>query len=115
MIRVDALNNVYNTGLSVDFIEYVGSNMILVHSGSGQKHLASFDPNSESIINPDLIDISGIQTIYGINYNEQLDRLAICDAMGYVNSGRVYLFISNGTPSTFYHVGLNPSNVIFYE
>lgn len=115
MYRIDNLNNVSASGIEVDYIVPFNSDFLLVYSTSGMKHLGVYNASMESISTSDLINISNVQTIYGVNYSPYSGKITVSDAMGYVNSGKVYVFDSNGNTITNYQVGLNPSKIIFYE
>jgi YVTN family beta-propeller protein len=77
--------------------------------------ISLFNALSETIENNAFISPSGFTTLYGIQYNPATDKIYCLDAMNYTNSGYVRQYSSNGAYETSYHVGLNPSKLIFYE
>jgi len=74
-----------------------------------------FDPLSETLINSNFLNTADIQTLYGVYYNSFNDKIYCLDAMNYTNTGYVRKYSSQGVYETSYHVGLNPSKIIFYE
>lgn len=74
-----------------------------------------FDPLSETLINSNFINTTDIQTLYGIDYNSFNDKIYCLDAMNYTNTGYVRRYSAQGVYETSYHVGLNPSKLLFYE
>jgi hypothetical protein len=78
-------------------------------------NVALFNPQTDVLENNAFIDNSSIQTLYGIKFNPINQKIYCLDAMGFVNSGYVKVFSSDGTYETSYHVGLNPNSILFYE
>lgn len=74
-----------------------------------------FNTLNETIENNNFISTSGLTTLYGIQYNPATDKIYCLDAMNYTNSGYVRQYTSTGVYEKSYHVGLNPSKLIFYE
>lgn len=77
--------------------------------------ISLFNTVTETIENSSFISTSGITTLYGIEYNPVSNKIFCLDAMGYTNSGYVRQYSSSGVFEKSYHVGLNPSKIIFYE
>lgn len=82
---------------------------------TGDKHVGLFSPITDVLTNPSYVDVSSIQTIYGITYNASMNKIFISDAKDFVTTGDVFEFDGSGSLLTSYHVGLNPSKVVFYE
>jgi hypothetical protein len=74
-----------------------------------------FNTLNETIENNNFISTTGLTTLYGIQYNTATDKIYCLDAMNYTNSGYVRQYKSTGVYEKSYHVGLNPSKLIFYE
>ncbi len=74
-----------------------------------------FNTLSETLENNNFISTSGLTTLYGIQYNPVSDKIYCLDAMNYTNSGYVRQYTSAGVFEKSYHVGLNPSKLVFYE
>ncbi|MCF8415895.1 MAG: hypothetical protein K9G40_06605 [Crocinitomicaceae bacterium] len=74
-----------------------------------------FDPLNETLLNSNFINTSDIQTLYGVSYNPYNDKIYCLDAMNFTNTGYVRRYSSQGVYETSYHVGLNPSKILFYE
>jgi len=81
----------------------------------GSSSIGLFDPITESMINASYINTSAISTLYGIQYNPFNQRIYLTDAMNYTNTGFVKSYSSSGSFIVDYHVGLNPSKMVFYE
>ena len=82
---------------------------------SGDNKIALFDPNTETIINPEYIPTSGIQTLYGVQYSDITNKIYCLDAKNYTVTGQVHVFSPNGIFETSYNVGLNPTSILIYE
>ncbi len=82
---------------------------------SGSSSIGLFDPASESMVNPNYINTTSVSTLYAIQYNPNDQRIYVCDALNYTNTGYVKSFSNTGTYLTEYHVGLIPTKMIFYE
>lgn len=88
-----------------------GSKM-LVYS-SNQIH--AFDPVLEAIESSNFVDLTGVTTLYGVAYNDKDSYIYVTDAMNYTNTGYVRKYTTSGSFVTSYHVGLNPSKILFYD
>jgi DNA-binding beta-propeller fold protein YncE len=74
-----------------------------------------FNTLTETIENNSFINTSSITTLYGVKYNPKSDKIYCLDAMSFTNTGYVKQFSSTGILEKSFHVGLNPSKIIFYE
>ncbi len=74
-----------------------------------------FNTVTETIENNSFINTSSITTLYGVKYNPVSDKIYCLDAMSFTNTGYVRQFSSTGILEKSFHVGLNPSKIIFYE
>lgn len=74
-----------------------------------------FDPVLEQIENSNFVDLSGITTLYNVSFRPSTNMIYISDAMNYSNTGYIKAYGLNGTYQASYHVGLNPSKLIFYD
>ena len=83
--------------------------------GSGQSTVALFNPSTETVENSNFMDLSNVTTLYGVQYNSNNNRVYLMDAMNFTNSGYVREYDASGNYLQSFHVGLNPSKVIFYE
>lgn len=82
---------------------------------TGDNQVGVFNTVSDVMTNPTLLDVSAVQTLYGITYHPGLDRIFISDAMDFVTTGYVFEFDGSGAQLDNYHVGLNPSKIVFYD
>ena len=90
---------------------YNADNM-LVYNASG---ISRFNFTSNGIAQSNFVDISGVQTLYGVEYNPNDDGIYVLDAMSYVNLGYVYKYSTSGNLLKTFNVGLNPSKIVFYD
>jgi len=77
--------------------------------------ILKFDTQNESVVSIDCIDVSSISTFYGMQYSTWNDKLYFFDANGYVNTGYVFEYESNGSFVRKFNVGLIPNKVLIYE
>jgi YVTN family beta-propeller protein len=98
-------------------MEKMEDNLVLTYksNGSSINKIGIFDPIKEVFINSELINTTNFTTLYGVQYRSSNKKLYCLDAMSYTNSGYVKVFSSTGIFETSYHVGLNPSKLLFYE
>lgn len=119
MVRVDAVSLTVAEQFPFDALGFSKMNshfLITFYNYSSQSSAVRlFDPLSETLLNSDLINTTAIETLYGVNYNPYNDKIYCLDAMNFTNTGYVRRYSSQGVYETSYHVGLNPSKIIFYE
>lgn len=82
---------------------------------SGQNQIGLFNTATEMMEDATFIDVSSIETVYGVAYNEFKDRIYVTDAKNFSVTGYVNEFDNAGAYIKNYHVGLNPSKMLFYE
>ncbi|TSJ48205.1 YncE family protein [Fluviicola chungangensis] len=119
MHRIDAITNTLVQSFPFDAsgISPFNSNFLISYHdfSSGSNQIALFDPNTETIIDPQYIPTSGIQTLYGVQYSDMTNRIYCLDAKNYTVTGQVHVFSPNGVFETSYNVGLNPASILIYE
>lgn len=117
MVRIDSQNDILAENFSFDATAiYPMNNQFLVsfYNYSNQtSSIALFDPQTETLISPNHINTGGITTLYGIKYHPAKNTIFILDAMNFTNSGYVREYSTSGVELTSYHVGLNPTKIIF--
>lgn len=101
--------------LQVNRMERIGANFLLYISSGNTSSIQLFDPLTGSIVNPNFMDAGLFTTFYGAQYDSGRNQIYCFDAMGYVNSGYIRIFSSNGTHLKNIKVGLNPSKLLIYE
>jgi len=74
-----------------------------------------FDPAIEQMETINFVDLSGVTTLYNVSFNPFQNKIYISDAMNYTNTGYLRVYNTAGIYETSYHVGLNPSKVLFYD
>jgi YVTN family beta-propeller protein len=119
MVRVNAINLSVEEQFPFDALGISRMNdnfLITFYNYSTQSSAVRlFDPLSETLLNSNLINTSDIQTLYGVGYNPYNDKIYCLDAMNFTNTGYLRRYSSQGVYETSYHVGLNPSKILFYE
>lgn len=103
------------TDLLTDVLEInpfgINEFLITYENGSGVS-IGVFNTISDQITTTNLINTSGITTVYEVVYNAQDQLIYVLDAMGYTNTGYVRAYDLNGSHVKDYHVGLNPTDII---
>ena len=117
MVRIDAqLNEVAQTFPFDASGMYPMNDKFLVtyfnHSTQAST-IGLFNPLTESMEVPNYISTAGITTLYGISYRASSNTLFLLDAMNYTNSGYVREYSPTGSLIQSFHVGLNPTKIIF--
>ncbi len=119
------LNKINPTTLAVTHFTFDASSVVRMNGNfligyadfaTGDNQVAVFNPTTDAITNSALLDLSGVQTLYGLAYHPIRDRIYVVDAMDFVTTGYVFEFDpSSGVQTQSYHVGLNPSKIVFYD
>lgn len=101
----------------VNRIDRIGNNfMLYIYNNNTQTaSIQLFNPQTESIINPNFIDANLFTTFYTAQYDAHRNQIYCFDAMSYVNAGYIRIFSSTGTHLKNIKVGLNPSKLLIYE
>ena len=112
---VDEISEEFNFNISG--IVRFGNKFLInyMNSSSGNNTIALFNPDNGTIENNSFIPTDQIETLYGIQYNEISNKLYLMDAMNYTNTGYVFEYDVLGNFLNSYHVGLNPSKLLFFE
>lgn len=117
MVRIDAINDELAEVFPFDASGiYPMNNQFLISFYNYSNETSSiglFDPNSETLIDANYIGTAGITTLYGMKYHPGKNTIFVLDAMNYTNSGYVREYSLSGVQLNSYHVGLNPSKIIF--
>ena len=119
MVKINSINDEVSAIFSEEIsgIEKMESNLLVTYKPSvnSVQKIGVFDVINEVISIPELISGANFTTLYGLKYRSSNQKIYCFDAMNYTNTGYVKVFSSSGVFETSYHVGLNPSKVIFYE
>ena len=119
MVKINTLNDEVLAIFSEDIsgIEKMGSNLLVTYKSNGNtvRKVGVFDVVNQVISVPELINGSNFTTLYGLQYRSSNQKIYCFDAMNYTNTGYVKVFSKEGILENSYHVGLNPSKIIFYE
>ncbi|MFK7784418.1 MAG: YncE family protein [Crocinitomicaceae bacterium] len=82
---------------------------------TGDNQVGLFNTSGDVMTNATFLDMSAIQTLYGITYHPVLDKIFLSDAKDFTATGTIFEFSGSGIFENSYDVGLNPSKVIFYD
>jgi YVTN family beta-propeller protein len=119
MVKIDPLNLTVAQNFNFDAsgMELMGNYFLIsfFNYSNNTSQVSLFNTSTESIENASFINTSGITTLYGVQYDEVKDKIYCLDAMSYTNTGYVRQFSASGNYEKSYHVGLNPSKIVFYE
>lgn len=98
-------------------IENMGDHFLITffNYSNNSSQVKLFNTVTETMDNENFLSTAGITTLYGVQYDPFRNKIYCLDAMSYTNTGYVRRFSSTGVFETSYHVGLNPSKLIFYE
>lgn len=117
MVRIDTQNDILVETFSFDASGMYPMNdqfLISFYNYSTEtSSIGLFDPLTESLTTSNYISTAGITTLYGMKYNPTKNTIFILDAMNYTNTGYVREYSTSGVEITNYHVGLNPTKIIF--
>lgn len=91
------------------------TDLIVAYSVVSATKLLVLNTLTETISNNDFGDLSAIQTFYGMFFSNSKNRLYCFDAQGYVNSGFLIEYDSDGNFIKKYTVGLNPNHILLYD
>lgn len=76
--------------------------------------LSLFNPLTESVEQVNFMDLSHIETLYGVYFSAQKQQIFVLDANGFTNTGFVRVYSKTGEHITDYKVGLNPNSILFF-
>ena len=95
----------------------MNGNFLIAYSdfSSGVNQVGLFNPQSDVMTNANYLDVSSVHALYGVTYHPGLDRIFVSDANDFVTTGYVLEYTGDGTYLQSYHVGLNPSKIVFYD
>lgn len=115
LIKIEASLQTTSLGIEPSYLANYGNQFLLVYKNSGTNHLRVFTPGGDVLASSDLIDLSPIQTFYGMHYIPSINQIAVFDAMSYVNSGKLRMYSASGSLLSTYSLGLNPSKLLYFE
>lgn len=108
---------VTNFTFDASSIAKMNGNFLIGYSdfSTGDNQVGIFDPVGDVMTTSNFLDLTGVQSLYGISYHPGLNRIFVSDAMDFVTTGYIFEFDGSGAQVNSYHVGLNPSKVVFYD
>jgi len=119
MVRINGgdLSSVHHFDFDAFGIEKMNDQFLISYYNfsTQQSAVRLFDPQSETLINNNFIPMDQITTLYGVKYDPYRNKIYCLDAMSFTNTGYVRRYSASGVYETSFKVGLNPSNLIFYE
>lgn len=119
MVKINPLSNVVAETFAFDVTAMERMNQYFLISyynfSTQSSEIKLFNTETEQIESTDFIATTGITTLYGVKYNAQNNKIYCLDAMNFTNTGYVRQYSATGVFEKKYHVGLNPSKLLFYE
>lgn len=117
MVRIDSQNDVLAETFPFDATAmYPMNDQFLIsfyNYSTDASSIALFNPLTETLTSSNYISTAGITTLYGMKYNSSKNTIFILDAMNYTNTGYVREYNNSGVEVNSFHVGLNPTKIIF--
>ena len=117
MHRINSTTMVKEETYSFDAseISVFNFNFLISYTTGGVQGVALFNPGTELMVNPNYLDVSNVETVYEVAYNEFNNRIYVSDAMDYTVTGFVHEFENGGSFVKKFGVGLNPSKMVFLK
>jgi hypothetical protein len=102
--------------MDVGSIVAFGNKFILTTSdfSGSNTSIQLFNPQSELVENSNFIDVSSIETLYGIQYSSTTGKIYVMDARGFSISGKVKEYSTTGNFIREWAVGLNPTALLIF-
>ncbi len=100
--------------IQVQLIEKLQDQLLIVYLENQVQKLGIFDPETGNWINSNFIDLSQIETLYQIHFDEGSEKIYLMDAQGYTNTGKLLEFSKTGNKIREYAVGLNPKAILVF-
>ncbi|MDX2362764.1 MAG: hypothetical protein QNK23_18280 [Crocinitomicaceae bacterium] len=119
MVRIDATTDQVAEQFSFDAsgVTHFNNKFLVSYYdySTSQNTVGLFDPANEVMENPSFMGLADVTTLYNVQYNVGRDQIFVSDAMNFTNTGYVRVYSNAGVYSHSYHVGLNPSKMVFYD
>jgi hypothetical protein len=115
-LRIDLNNLSVSEEIPLNIINFekMGSELLLAYLENNEPKIGTFDPVSKTFTNPNLISLSGIETLYNMQYNPVNQHIYLVDAKGFTFTGSILEYNSNGTYIRQFNAGLNPNSILFF-
>ncbi|MFA7272904.1 MAG: DUF5074 domain-containing protein [Crocinitomicaceae bacterium] len=98
-----------------DRICLMNDQLLVSYLSVGITKILKLNVLNESVVSTDCLDLTQVQTFYGFQFEPLQNKLYCFDAQGYVNTGKIHEFDSNGNYLTNHTVGLIPNQLLYYE
>lgn len=112
--KIDAqIDQISNNSYAFDItgMTAMSSTDMIVYDANG---VYRFNFQSDQLEETFPINMSAVNTLYGVKYRASEDALYLMDAMGYTNQGVIRVYGTNGAFQSSHQVGLNPSKILFF-
>ncbi|MGB0933296.1 MAG: YncE family protein [Lishizhenia sp.] len=117
LVYLDAQNNYQTTDFNLPCTSFFVEGNVLYLGfydyNTSTSSVATFDTETEGILNSNLITSSSLITLYALAVKNEM--VYCMDARGFTNTGVIRVFNSSGNSVGEYEVGLNPNSIIFYD
>jgi YVTN family beta-propeller protein len=118
MVKVDPSTLATQTfTFDASSLERMGDHFLITYFNysNNTSQVKLFNTITETLESDNFLSTTGITTLYGVRYDPVRNKIYCLDAMSYTNTGYVRQYSSTGMLEKNFHVGLNPSKLIFYE
>ena len=119
MVRIESQTDQVSEEFDFDissFSEFNGHFLFTKHNfSSGESSVGIFNTTTQTVQEEAFISLNQVQTLYGVTYNPINNKIYLSDAMNYTNTGYIHEYSSSGLFIQSFHVGLNPSKLLFYD
>lgn len=95
-------------------LEQMFSNLLIAYEENQVTKLGIFDVSTNTWLNPNLMDISSIETLFNVQYEGKNNHIYLFDAHGYTVSGEILEYDSLGNKIRSFKVGLNPNSLLLF-
>ena len=95
-------------------LEKMNDKLLLAYEENQVIKIGVFDVAANSFNNSNLIDLSSIETLYGIHFESSTNRIYLTDAKNYTTTGKILEYSVEGNFIREFSVGLNPNSLLFF-
>jgi DNA-binding beta-propeller fold protein YncE len=118
MVKVDPVSlAIQPFSFDASSMERMGDHFLITYFNysNNSSQVKLFNTVTETLEYDNFLSTTGMTTLYGVQYDPVRNKIYCLDAMSYTNTGYVRQYSSSGVFEKNFHVGLNPSKLIFYE
>ncbi|GAB5418664.1 MAG: hypothetical protein Crog4KO_04210 [Crocinitomicaceae bacterium] len=98
-------------GFDISGMSAMSATDMIVYDADG---VYRFNFQTDQVEETFAINMSAVNTLYGVKYQPTENALYLMDAMGFTNQGVIRKYDTSGNFISSYQVGLNPSKILFF-